>query len=714
MAASSVCLGHEERVSRRNKTLKLLQGSPQALDEEKRILIKKGPVSAKTSLREIEIHYKSRPEWRVVEEGGVLSIPVEEFRMVKPSPKWTQAVQETKKQGLLEKVGKIFSKAPRNKPSMRDIEHYPVGVTSEKLMEQSLGTYQEFKESAKKAGKSNNEAEKIAGTQASKEPHFQAVKGWLDIKAEITMKRALEKMMNKLKIPALIIRSIDLKSISPLKDLGLKISGDAEIDILMCYISGNFLHLVICEVKRCDTNPWQTESKPPNKQAVHKAENQLTRDVSLLMAILAGCPPECIHINSLACYPDSSSEDLQKVTCPDCMKTNVVCQEDVEDLALLQNKTSVPSEPHPATVSGKQLLLTLSARLLSHHSLLHVGYRELQDKEDLTTKRHNYNLQEIDGKLMMKEFVIASPEQMQALSRFNTTSYERNLLLEGPAGTGKTLVALGVANSLIEALSSTCTEGNEPVLVVTAGFNPLSKDCPIMKHLNSSTTTAGTKIFMDWQELVREYLQRGIFSQSEDLPLLASAIANIWQGREIVFVVDELIDRIGSKRSWCQMKIHENVRLILVLNPSSYEHGTITLPRSFLQITLATPYRSTLSITSLTRFMAKRLNLKHPEKELGTDVEGFLPIFFDVGRVDNEGGKLWRLCEAFDVCERKSVGKEVTVLWSPPESNQNLITNLCKSRSGGSWQSYYAVDYYGSESEGSTIVIHHDPSAKSC
>ena len=57
MAASSVCLGHEERVSRRNKTKKLLEGSPQTLDEEKRILIKKGPVSAKTSLREIEIDF---------------------------------------------------------------------------------------------------------------------------------------------------------------------------------------------------------------------------------------------------------------------------------------------------------------------------------------------------------------------------------------------------------------------------------------------------------------------------------------------------------------------------------------------------------------------------------------------------------------------------------------------------------------------------------
>ena len=159
-----------------------------------------------------------------------------------------------------------------------------------------------------------------------------------------------------------------------------------------------------------------------------------------------------------------------------------------------------------------------------------------------------------------------------------------------------------------------------------------------MKHLDSSTTKAGTKIFMDWQDLVREYLQRGVDSQSEDLPLLASAIANIWHGREIVFVVDELIDRIGSRKNWRQMKIHENVRLILVLNPSSYEHGSITLPRSFLQITLATPYRSTLSITSLTRFIAKRLNLKHHEKELGTDVEGFPPTFFDVREVDSQGG----------------------------------------------------------------------------
>ena len=175
-----------------------------------------------------------------------------------------------------------------------------------------------------------------------------------------------------------------------------------------------------------------------------------------------------------------------------------------------------------------------------------------------------------------------------------------------------------------------------------------------------------------------------------------------------MFVVDELIDRFGSRKNWRQMKIHENVRLILVLNPSSYEHGSITLPRSFLQITLATPYRSTLSITSLTRFIAKRLNLKHHEKELGTDVEGFPLTSFDVGEVDSQGGGA-RLREAFDICERKSAGKEVTVLQSPfSKSTQERITILCESRSGeGSWQSSHAVDYYGSESEGSTIIIQH-------
>ena len=84
MAESSVCLGHAERIARRNKIIKLKTSPAKNPDENLRVLIKKGPVSVETSLKDLEENYASKPEWKVIEEGGVLSIPVEEFRMTNP------------------------------------------------------------------------------------------------------------------------------------------------------------------------------------------------------------------------------------------------------------------------------------------------------------------------------------------------------------------------------------------------------------------------------------------------------------------------------------------------------------------------------------------------------------------------------------------------------------------------------------------------------
>ena len=81
---SSKCLGHDQRAERENKIKKLLNSSPKTLDDTRRMLIKKGPVSVETSLKELEENYAGKPEWKVIEEGGVLSIPVEEFRMINP------------------------------------------------------------------------------------------------------------------------------------------------------------------------------------------------------------------------------------------------------------------------------------------------------------------------------------------------------------------------------------------------------------------------------------------------------------------------------------------------------------------------------------------------------------------------------------------------------------------------------------------------------
>ena len=90
----------------------------------------------------------------------------------------------------------------------------------------------------------------------------------------------------------------------------------------------------------------------------------------------------------------------------------------------------------------------------------------MEDKEKLVTERHRYNLESVDGKI--KEFVVASPEQQQVIDGFTASSTKTHLVLEGPAGTGKTLVALQVANNLIESFNATSEEDKGPVLVVTA------------------------------------------------------------------------------------------------------------------------------------------------------------------------------------------------------------------------------------------------------
>ena len=84
MAESRVCLGHGQRVSRGNKIKKHLDSQLETpVDESLRVLIKKGPTSKETSLRELEETYASKPEWKMIERGGVLSEPVEDFRMTK-------------------------------------------------------------------------------------------------------------------------------------------------------------------------------------------------------------------------------------------------------------------------------------------------------------------------------------------------------------------------------------------------------------------------------------------------------------------------------------------------------------------------------------------------------------------------------------------------------------------------------------------------------
>merc|ERR1719331_1511399 len=96
--------------------------------------------------------------------------------------------------------------------------------------------------------------------------------------------------------------------------------------------------------------------------------------------------------------------------------------------------------------------------------------------------------------------------------------------------------------------------------------------------------------------------------------------------------------------------------MILVLNPAPFDgslresKSPLTLPPSFLHVTLTTPYRSTIAITRLARFIAKCKGLVVPEGDFGSDVEGTKPIFFDVGKNQR------KMEEALEHC-RKHLGQ---------------------------------------------------------
>ena len=105
---------------------------------------------------------------------------------------------------------------------------------------------------------------------------------------------------------------------------------------------------------------------------------------------------------------------------------------------------------------------------------------------------------------MQKEFVVLSPQQQQVICNFTSSSTKRHLVLEGPAGTGKTLVALQVANNLLESAKDTHGVG-DPLLVVSAAGK--DEDTPIMKYLDASTDIRDNKMFKNWWDIHRGSLE---------------------------------------------------------------------------------------------------------------------------------------------------------------------------------------------------------------
>merc|ERR1712037_969505 len=131
--------------------------------------------------------------------------------------------------------------------------------------------------------------------------------------------------------------------------------------------------------------------------------------------------------------------------------------------------------------------------------------------------------------------------------------------------------------------------------------------------------------------------------------------------------------------------------LILIVNPKYSSDLRTTLPESFLHIDLATPYRSTIAITTLARFLAKCRGKVVPEGEFGSDVEGKKPIVFDVGKDEVKMRKALQR-------SRDLFGDEATLLYHPrlPYSMKDICESNGKEK-GGAWECYRADKFIGWE-----------------
>ena len=148
-----------------------------------------------------------------------------------------------------------------------------------------------------------------------------------------------------------------------------------------------------------------------------------------------------------------------------------------------------------------------------------------------------------------------------------------------------------------------------------------------------------------------------------------------------------LLSKLGDQ------SLPDSVRMILVLNPKESDGSPLTLPPSFLHVTLTTPYRSTIAITSLARFIAKFYNLVVPEGDFGSDVEGTKPTVYDVGTDER------KLKAALKHC-RKQLGDNATILY---HFNHGSIEKQGK-KAGGPWDCYSANSFYGWEDERVVVV----------
>ena len=264
---------------------------------------------------------------------------------------------------------------------------------------------------------------------------------------------------------------------------------------------------------------------------------------------------------------------------------------------------------------------------------------------------------------------------------------------------------LQVANNLLESAKDTFEgAGMEPLLIVTTPEH--EGDSHIMKYLDSTLgRKRENKKCMNWRDI---RLECGISGSKKDAHLqllhVAEGIAKMWEGRQIILLVDEILvkEMLSQLKEQC---FPESLRMILILNPKESYKNLLTLPPAIpedvlgskdfgevLRVTLTVPYRSTIAITSLARFIAKCRDLEVPQADFGSDVHGPKPIFFDIGKDET------KMEQALEYC-REHLGDDVTILHDNVPSKMLKFPLKLGKAEGGPWDCFFAFKYYGWETE---------------
>ena len=216
--------------------------------------------------------------------------------------------------------------------------------------------------------------------------------------------------------------------------------------------------------------------------------------------------------------------------------------------------------------------------------------------------------------------------------------------------------------------------------------------------MDANTFSAKTKIFDTWENIQEDHDSDSDSDSNSDSALelkdLAVTLMQKWKSRPIVIFIDEIYNPDIMLKSLAEPSesFPANVTIIAVLNPRNSKYLP-TLPEFVLQINLTTPYRSTIAITSLARFLVKSYGLDVPEVEFGSDVQGKKPIAFDVGE---DGDKLKMALQR----SREQLGDDATLLYDGDLSYSMI--EICESHGkekGGPWECYHVDNFFGWEAE---------------